>query len=191
MREYSRVARCAGWRLGWRVSLACASSHFFCRYDDGEVTHNIEATTLGRGGFRSHPDEYYRELYHVPQIAVECGSDLCSVTPCKMLGLFISIRALHFGTIRQMREAELGLLLARHLFPQNRILYNSQMEVSLQRGLRMFERGENGHPENVGRKLREWLREGDCLTEHSIDTNEVSNANNHHAMRSQVFTTER
>ena len=33
-----------GWRLGWPVSLACAKSHYLCRYDDGKVQHNIEAT---------------------------------------------------------------------------------------------------------------------------------------------------
>jgi hypothetical protein len=45
-----------GWRLGWPVSLACANNHLFCRFDDGEVKHNIEATAFGRGGFRSHPE---------------------------------------------------------------------------------------------------------------------------------------
>jgi hypothetical protein len=47
-----------GRRLGWPVSLACAKSHFICRYDDGQTTHNIEATRTGEGGFKSDPDEY-------------------------------------------------------------------------------------------------------------------------------------
>ena len=144
-----------GWRLGWPVSLACANNHLFCRYDDGKVTHNIEATAFGRGGFRSHPDEYYREQYHIPGIAVACGSDLRAVTPREMLGLFVAIRAMHFASVRQMREAEAGLLLARYLFPHNRLLYSSQMEASIQCGLQLFDRGESGHPANVGRKLRE------------------------------------
>ncbi len=42
-----------GRRLGWPVSLACARSHFICRYDDGKVTHNIETTQAGYGGFKS------------------------------------------------------------------------------------------------------------------------------------------
>lgn len=46
-----------GWRLGWPVSLACVKSHLICRYDDGKVTHNIEATDTGRGGFSSRSDE--------------------------------------------------------------------------------------------------------------------------------------
>jgi hypothetical protein len=113
-----------GWRLGWPVSLACANNHLFCRYDDGEVTHNIEATAFGRGGSRSHPDDYYRQQYRIPETAVSCGSDLRAVTPREMLGLFIAIRAMHFASMRQPREAEAGLLLARHLFPRNRILYS-------------------------------------------------------------------
>ena len=181
-----------GWRLGWPVSLACAGNHLFCRYDDGKVTHNIEATAFGRGGFRSHPDDYYREQYHIPEIAVACGSDLRAVTPREMLGLFVSVRAMHFAVSREMCEAELGLLLARHLFPRNRILYSSQMEASIECGLRMFDRGESGHPANVGRKLREFLHEGNCLTKNTVNTNEVShgnNGNNRYALRSQVFAT--
>jgi len=167
-----------GWRLGWPVSLACAANHMFCRYDDGEVTHNIEATAFGRGGFRSHPDDYYRQQYQIPPVAVACGSDLRAVAPREMLGLFVAIRALHFKRIRQARQAELGLLLARHLFPCNRLLYSSQMELSIECGLRMFDRGETGYPGNVGRGLREWLQRDNCLPI-TINT-EVSNGNDHH-----------
>ena len=99
---------------------------------------------------------------------------------------------MHFAVSREMCEAELGLLLARHLFPRNRILYSSQMEASIECGLRMFDRGESGHPANVGRKLREFLHEGNCLTKNTVNTNEVShgnNGNNRYALRSQVFAT--
>jgi len=180
-----------GWRLGWPVSLSCARDHLFCGYDDGEVIHNIEATAFGRGGFRSHPDDYYREQYQIPSIAVACGSDLRAVTPLEMLGLFVAIRSLHFATIHEMREAELGLLLARHLFPRNRLLYSSQMEVSIECGLRMFDRGESGHPANVGSRLREWLHRGDCLATTSITAYGASNGNNHHAKRQPRWRNDR
>ena len=40
-----------GRRLGWPVTLACAKSHYVCRYDDGKVVYNIEATdTEGKTG---------------------------------------------------------------------------------------------------------------------------------------------
>jgi hypothetical protein len=174
-----------GWRLGWPVSLACAGTHLFCRYDDGEVIHNIEATTFGRGGFRSHPDDCYREQYRIPDIAVSCGSDLRAVTAREMLGLFIAIRAFHHATVHEMREAEVGLLLARHLFPTNRLLYGSQMEASIQCGLRLFDRGEEGHPANVGHKLREWLRAPDYGNFWTTITTETENANNDNAPGNQ------
>jgi hypothetical protein len=161
----------------------------FCRYDDGEVTHNIEATAFGRGGFRSHPNHLYRECFDLPEIAASCGSDLRAVTRREMLGLFVAIRSSHFGAIRDNHRAETGLLLARYLFQQNRTLYSSQMEASIERGQDLFDRHEGGHPAHVGDKLREWLRTRAVLTGNTINTNEVSNANNHHALRAQVFTT--
>ncbi len=171
-----------GWRLGWPVSLACANNHLFCRYDDGEVAHNIEATAFGRGGFRSHPDEYYRQQYRIPEIAVSCGSDLRAVTAREMLGLFVAIRAMHFASVRQMREAEIGLLLARYLFPRNRLLYGSQMEASIQCGVRLFDRGESGHPANVGRNLREYSLATNCENTCTIVTMETEHANDHDAL---------
>jgi hypothetical protein len=179
------VAIC--WRFGWPVSLACAVNHLFCRYDDGRVTHNIEATTLHRGGFRSHPDDFLRELHGVPEIAVSCGSDMRAVTPREMLGLFASIRGAHFGTMRRMREAEADLLLARYLFPQNRLIYSSQMETSLEGGLGMFYRDEIGHPANVGSRLREWLRIKEGLFENTIDTNEVSHVSHRKNVRTEII----
>jgi hypothetical protein len=39
------------WRLRWPVSLMTVHTHLLCRYDDGKVAHNIEATNF-EGGFR-------------------------------------------------------------------------------------------------------------------------------------------
>ena len=179
-----------GWRLGWPVSLACANNHLFCRYDDGEVTHNIEATAFGRGGFRSHPDNI------TGSSIVSRGRGRLRLGPaCRdpagNAGPLRRHSAMHFACVRQMREAESGLLLARYLFPHNRLLYGSQMEASIQCGLQLFDRGEGGHPANVGRNLRERLHEGDCLTTNTVNTSEVSHANNCHALRSQIFATGR
>ncbi len=55
-----------GWRLGWPVSLASVAFHHICRYDDGEVTHNIEATLTGKGGFGSPSDDYYVTVHGLP-----------------------------------------------------------------------------------------------------------------------------
>ena len=174
--RYARAVR--GDRLAARVAgqPCLANNRLFCRYDDGEVTHNIEATAFGRGGFRSHPDEYYREQYRISETAVSCGSDLRAVTAREMLGLFIAIRAMHFAILRQMREAEAGLLLARSLFPHNRLLYGSQMEASIQCGLRLFDWGEGGHPANVGRNLRERLHAANFGNTCTIVTTETNYA---------------
>ena len=83
------------WRLGWPVSLACVWAHLIARYDDGQTTHNIEATNNGRGGFHSHPDGYYQQKYCVPKEAVVSGSDLTALSPKQMLGLFYGFRARH------------------------------------------------------------------------------------------------
>ena len=144
-----------GWRMGWPVSLACVGSHFICRYDDGEVVHNIEATNNTGGGFTSPPDEYYIKQYHLPAKAARCGSDLRAVTPREMLGLFFGLRARHFENTGRFAEAETDYLLARHLFPQNRYLAIAQHQVSVQNYQDLFEPTEKGHPV----ELAEWLRQ--------------------------------
>ena len=65
-----------GRRIGLPVSLACAGSHFICRFDDGTKTINIDATETGHGGFSSRPDEYVLAQWKLPAKAQACGSDL-------------------------------------------------------------------------------------------------------------------
>jgi hypothetical protein len=112
-----------GWRLGWPVSLACVGSHFICRYDDGQVTHNIEATQAGYGGFKSDPDDYLIRQYNLPSVAISSGSDLRAIKPREMLGVFIGLRGRHMRDTGKLEDAETDYLLARHLFPNNRRLY--------------------------------------------------------------------
>jgi hypothetical protein len=144
-----------GWRLGWPVSLACAGSHFICRYDDGEVTHNIEATNNEGGGFHSHPDEFYLQRHRLPRKAITCGSDLRAVTPREMLGLFVGARARHLENTGLHEEAEADYLLARYLFPQNRRLQVARSFSSVQCSMDRFEPGEEGHPTGWARWLRD------------------------------------
>jgi hypothetical protein len=84
-----------GWRLGWPVSLACVRSHYICRFDDGQVTHNIEATQAGYGGFKAPPDDYYIKEYDLTPKAISSGSDLRAVTPRELLGVFLGFRGRH------------------------------------------------------------------------------------------------
>ncbi len=142
-----------GWRLGWPVSLACVRSHYICRYDDGTVTHNIEATQAGYGGFKSDPDGYLIERYELPPKAIGSGSDLRAVTPREMLGIFIGFRGRHMRDTNRLAEAEGDYLLARHLFPSNRKLYIDAMAAAVQRSERLFEPGELGSPQS----LADWI----------------------------------
>jgi hypothetical protein len=118
-----------GWRLGWPVSLACAGWHVLCRYDDGRVTHNIEATNNGHGGFHSHPDAYYKQRYGLDEVAVREGSDLAWLGPRALLGLFVGLRARHHGDCGRLVEAARDYRLARALFPQSWLFRRKAAEL--------------------------------------------------------------
>jgi hypothetical protein len=142
-----------GRRLGWPVSLACVKSHFVCRYDDGRVTYNIEATQAGYGGFKSDPDDYLIERYGLPPVAVRSGSDLTSLSARQVLGVFIGFRGRHMRDTGRYAEAELDYLLARRLFPNSRHLYREQMALAIPRGASLFEPGEVGSPESLAEEV--------------------------------------
>jgi hypothetical protein len=147
-----------GWRLGWPVSLACVRSHFICRYDDGTVTHNIEATQAGYGGFKSDPDEYLIREHSLPEIAIRCGSDLRALNPREMLGAFVGLRARHLRDTGRWTEAESDYLLARWLFPNSRKLYVDCMALAVPRGAQLFEPGEVGSPQSLAEAITEQYR---------------------------------
>ena len=142
------------WRLGWPLHLACAGPHIFCRYDDGQVVHTVECTNNSQGGFQSHPDEHYQESRGVPDVAIECGSDLRALTPRQMFGLFVGLRGRYREDTGLLTEAETDYLLARTLFPENRRLYMAQVGVSVQLSERRFDVGEAGHYTGLARWLR-------------------------------------
>ncbi len=135
------------------MSLAYVKSHLVCRYDDGKVTHNIEATQAGFGGFKSDPDEYLVREYGLPPVALQCGSDLRALSPREMLGVFIGLRGRHMRDSGRPEEAELDYLLARRLFPNSRRLYIDAMALAVPRGGALFEPGEVGPPQS----LAQWV----------------------------------
>jgi hypothetical protein len=147
-----------GRRIGLPVSLASVGSHFLCRFDDGVKTINIEATETGRGGFSSQTDEYVLAKHQVPAKAQRCGSDLRAVSAREMLGLFLGFRARHFVDTRRTAQSEPDYLLARYLFPQNRMLYIAQNRVSVPCGANLFESDEVGHPNELAQWLLERVR---------------------------------
>jgi hypothetical protein len=100
-------------RMGWPVSLACAKSHFISRFDDGQVVHNIEATSTHPGSFASDPDEQYVCRFSLPAKAVACGSDLRRLTMREMVGAFVSLRARHYRDTQQIEPADRDYALSR------------------------------------------------------------------------------
>jgi hypothetical protein len=149
-----------GWRMGWPVSLACVASHFVCRYDDGQVTHNIEATQAGYGGFKSDPDDYLIKKYNLPSVAITSGSDLRALKPREMLGVFIGLRARHLRDTGRWAEAEADYLLARWLFPNSRKLYVDCMALAVPRGVALFETHELGSPQSLAEAIAEQYGRG-------------------------------
>jgi hypothetical protein len=151
-----------GWRLGWPVSLACVNSHFLCRFDNGCVTHNIEATQSGYGGFSSLTDEVLIEKKKLSPIAITSGSDLRALRPREVLGQFIGLRArhardvgMHEGNETKVLTSEPDWLLARQLCPASRHLYKNQLLVTTMRGDALFEPSEPGHPRTYAGCLEE------------------------------------
>lgn len=143
------------WRFGWPVSLACVGSHFICRYDDGKVTHNIEATQSGYGGFKSDPDRELIQRYHLPLIAVVCGSDLRALKPREMLGAFLGLRGRHMRDTNRLREANADYLLARWLFPLSRRLYIDSTAVAIPQANELFQPYEIGSAQSLAEVLTE------------------------------------
>jgi hypothetical protein len=146
------------WRLGWPVSLACVRGHFIARYDDGNVTHNIEAAAVGftpGRGFKSDPDDYLIKYFNLTRKAVSTGSDLRALTPHEMLGAFLGSRGRHMRDVGNLAEAYRDYLLARYLFPANHDLYIKGTGVAMFYSETMFDELEEGSPAN----LRLWLEE--------------------------------
>lgn len=173
-----------GWRLGLPISLACVNSHFILRFDDGRSTYNIEATQSGYGGFKSDPDEFLIETKMIPPIAIQCGSDLRALRPHEVVGSFVGLRARHIQDVgkheannTKILESEPDWLLARQLFPCNRVLYKNQMVVSSMRGDLLFESHESGHPDTYAaclNEIRELQRSSTLATSHNRQPHRVS-----------------
>lgn len=142
-----------GWRLGWPVSLACVGSHFILRFDNGRVTHNIEATQADYGGFKSDDDAYLIRENRLPRVAIECGSDLHALSPREMVGAFVGLRGRHMRDTNRHTEAEQDYLLARWLFPNSRRLYVDSMALAVPRGAKLFDPGEIGSSESLSSAL--------------------------------------
>ena len=142
-----------GRKLGWPVSLASVHSHTVCRFDNGEVTHNLEATDTGRGGFAIGSDKEYAEKFDLSQRALDRSMELKSMTAREMLGYFISLRGRHYADIRQMGKADRDYALARSIIPNHRRTYMAAVQAAVGKGHWLFSPGEVGHPISLAQAI--------------------------------------
>jgi hypothetical protein len=142
-----------GRRLGWPVGLACANSHYVCRYDDGKVVYNIEATDTGHGGFAAGSDEDYLAKEGVSRKAIAVGSDLRKLTAREMLGVFVQSRARHYADTGKARQAAQDYALAYALFPNSRKAYMGLFDSLMECGEKLFGEEEAGHPAALAASL--------------------------------------
>ena len=139
--------------MGWPVSLACAYSHYVCRYNDGQRVYNIEATDTGRGGFAAGSDQDYIEKEGVSRKAIAVGSDLRKLTAREMLGVFVQARARHYADTGKIELAARDYALAHTLFPNSRKVYIGLVGNLLPVGEKLFARNELGHPMSLAAYL--------------------------------------
>jgi hypothetical protein len=110
-----------GWRLGWPVTLTKAWWHTLLRFDNGEVIWNVEATDMGRGGFSCQGDEYTVKELNVAPEHVKSGSDLNSLTPHQVLGVFLGSRGRHWWDVGRVPEARADFERALVCYPESRV----------------------------------------------------------------------
>lgn len=139
-----------GRRLGWPVGMACVKWHYVCRYDDGKVVHNIEATDTGRGGFAEGSDADYIEKEGLSKRAVACGSDLRKLSTREMLGVFIMSRGRYYADTDKIERAVHDYSLAFTLLPTSRKVYICLVGHLMWKGERLFDPNEHGHPNLLG-----------------------------------------
>jgi len=142
-----------GRRLGWPVGLACVKSHYVCRFDDGQVVYNIEATDTGQGGFASGSDADYVRTQKLSRRAVSSGSDLRKLSAREMLGVFVAGRARHYADTNRPSLAAQDYALAHALFPRSRKVYTGLAGTLVETGERLFAPNEHGHPASLGAYL--------------------------------------
>jgi hypothetical protein len=141
-----------GHRLGWPIRAVVARDHMWARWDDGQAEgkdgarFNLEATATSVDGpesaFYTPPDEAYIKDMRVSRLALGCGSDMTSLTPRQVLGVFLQGRAGYWAAKGSWTKAEHDLLLAVRCFPQNREIRSFLVHAMSRVNERVFTRAE-------------------------------------------------
>lgn len=156
------LAVAMGWRLGWPVSLACAGKHNFLRYDDGEVTFNMEVATSLKYGYWAPTDEEIILQRRISPEGIACGSEMRALSPRERLAVFLGLRARHYKNMGEVardrqwfRLTEQDYLLARWLFPANREHHADLTHYMAYFSDERFARHEAGHWRSYDRLMVE------------------------------------
>jgi hypothetical protein len=127
------VLAAVGRRLGYPIKLVhtrgAKYGHGFARWDDprGERL-NLEATN---NGLSTHDDNYYRTgRYELTLETEEAGGFLKSQTPRQELGHFLAERALHWGQVRNWRDAVEARIWSSAMDPGNQF-HENMVKVDL------------------------------------------------------------
>ena len=120
-------------RLGYPVTLAAATGHFYVRYEDGGEHLNIEATSVG---FSTYPDEHYRHWpFPLSDEDARIYGLLRPMSKQQTLGSFLTIRANTLTSMRRFDEAAEAWAQAARLLPETPVL-NRIVERTRQRAKR-------------------------------------------------------
>ncbi len=137
-------------RLGWPLKAVVSRDHMWCRWDDGKPggkRFNIEATNAASdgesGSFTSGTDDDYAKSLGTTRLAIDCGSDLASLTARQTLGVYLQARAAYWDSRGHWEKAEADLLAARLCFPQNREIFGFLVRVMDRRAIAIFTQPEH------------------------------------------------
>ncbi len=123
-----------GWRLGWPVTLTKSWWHCLLRFDNGQVVWNLETTDTGRGAFSCQTDAYIMQRDDIDPEHVRSGSDLNTLTPRQVLGVFVGSRGRHLWDTMKIQEARKDFELALTLYPQSRVYRHMLRQCDLYDG---------------------------------------------------------
>ena len=110
-----------GWRLGWPVTLTKVWWHCMLRFDNGQVIWNVETTDTGRGGFSCRDDADIIQKKEIAPEHIRSGSDLVTLTPRQVLGVFLGNLGRHHWDTMNVEAARIRFAQALRLYPQSRV----------------------------------------------------------------------
>jgi regulator of sirC expression with transglutaminase-like and TPR domain len=118
-----------GEALGYPIKGVNANDHFFCRWDGGGYTSNIEATS---GGGNASDEQYIRDM-NVTKEQIQSGAYMRSLSKREVVGNFFFARAGCFAIHGMTAQAHRDLLKVVACNPREVDAYANLAELSARR----------------------------------------------------------